>query len=207
MVNVTLLDFAGLALAVVFAVVVAFFGHASFLPLMLIFLAASVLVTKYGYGEKREMGLYEHERSWENVLANGIVPALCAVLYPVIGVGPYLGSLAAITADKFASEMGVLGGQPFSLLDFKRVKKGTSGAISFFGTLMSFDGALIIGAGFFVLVGGVSAWTVVKIALIGTIGSMGDSIVGVLEEKGVGNKSTTNAICAAIGALLGAAYL
>ena len=54
MVNVTLLDFAGLALAVVFAVVVAFFGHASFLPLMLIFLAASVLVTKYGYGEKRE---------------------------------------------------------------------------------------------------------------------------------------------------------
>lgn len=205
--NIALLDVAGLALALVFAIIVGVFGHPSFLPLMLIFLAASVLATKYGYEEKRELGLYEHERSWENVLANGIVPAICAVFYPIVGIGPYIGSLAAITADKFASEMGVLGGEPVSLLDFKKVKKGTSGAISLFGTLMSFDGALVIGIGAFALIGGMGAWTVVKIALIGAVGSMADSLIGVLEEKGVGNKATTNAACAAIGALLGAAFL
>lgn len=207
MANIALLDFAGLALAAVFAAVVFSFGHPGSLALMLLFLAASVMVTKYGYEEKRELGLYEHERSWENVLANGIVPAACAVFYPAVGVGPYIGALAAITADKFGSEMGVLGGEPVSLLDFKKAKKGVSGAVSFFGTLMSLNGALIIGIGAYFLVGGFGAWGVLKIGIIGLAGSAADSLVGVIEEKGVGNKATTNAICALVGALLGAAYL
>ena len=83
--NIALLDFAGVALAVIMGLIIALFGTPAFLAMILLFLAASVIVTKYGYEKKREMGLYEHERSWENVLANGLVPTICAVLHPAIG--------------------------------------------------------------------------------------------------------------------------
>ncbi len=205
--NIALLDFAGIALAVLMGGIVAIFGQPPFLVLMLLFLALAVIVTKYGYEKKREMGLYEHERSWENVLANGLIPTICAVASPYVGWGPYVGALAAITADKFASELGVLGGDPIFLLNFKKVKKGTNGAVTPFGTLMSFDGGLLMGFATAVLIPGVDLWQILAIGLIGFAGSMADSIVGVLEERGIGNKATTNAICSLFGAIAGYAFL
>ncbi|MCX6770387.1 MAG: DUF92 domain-containing protein, partial [Candidatus Micrarchaeota archaeon] len=91
--NVALLDWAGLALAAVMGIIVAFFSPPAFLMLFLVFLILSVMVTRFGYEKKRDMGIYEHERSWENVLANGLVPTICAVAYPAIGWGPFVGSL------------------------------------------------------------------------------------------------------------------
>lgn len=205
--NIALLDFAGLFLALAMGIVVAFAGLPAFFVLLLVFLALSVIVTKYGYEKKRELGLYEHERSWENVLANGLVPMLCAVLYPLIGWGPYVGALAAITADKFASELGVLGGEPYYLLTLKKVKAGKNGSITPFGTLMSFDGALLIGIAAAFLLPGLDLWKVIAIGLVGFGGSMVDSIVGVLEERGIGSKATTNAICSLFGAIAGLAFL
>ena len=204
--NIALLDWAGLVLAVAMGVVVALFGT-DFLFLLLVFLALSVIATRYGHEQKREVGLYEHERSWENVLANGFVPMLCAVLSPQIGWGPYVGSLAAITADKFASELGVLGGEPIYLLNFKKVKRGTNGAVTPFGLLMSFDGALLIGIAVYLFIPGITLWKIVAIGFVGFGGSMADSIVGVLEERGIGNKATTNAICSIFGAVAGFAFL
>jgi len=205
--NAALLDFAGLALAAVMGLIIAVFGQVSFLFLMLIFLVFSVVVTKLGYEQKRDMGLYEHERSWENVLANGLVPTICAVLSPQIGWGPYVGSIAAIMADKFASELGVLGGEPTYLLTMKKVKRGTNGAVTPFGLLMSFDGGLVIGLSAMFLFPNVGLWKVVAIAAIGFVGSAIDSVVGVLEERGIGTKATTNAICALFGAIAGMALL
>ena len=204
--NIALLDFAGLGLALAMGCIVALF-NTTFLWLLLIFLALSVLVTKYGYVKKRELGLYEHERSWENVLANGLIPTLCAVLSPTIGWVPYVGALAAITADKFASELGVLGGEPTYLLTFKKVKAGKNGSITPFGTLMSLDGGLAVGIAAAFLLPGLDLWKVVAIGLVGFCGSMADSIVGVLEERGIGNKATTNAICSLFGAVAGFAFL
>jgi uncharacterized protein (TIGR00297 family) len=188
-------------------IVVAVFGAGAFLALLLVFLVLSVMVTHFGHEKKREIGLYEHERSWENVLANGFVPMLCAVLSPSIGWGPYVGSLAAITADKFASELGVLGGEPFYLLNFKKVKRGTNGAVTPFGLLMSFDGALLVGVAAYVFLPGLTLWKIVGIGLVGFGGSMADSLVGVLEERGMGTKATTNAICSLFGAVAGLAFL
>lgn len=205
--NIALLDWAGLGLAALMGIIVAFFGTPSFLILLLVFLVLSVIVTRFGHEKKRDLGLYEHERSWENVLANGLVPTICAVAYPYIGWGPYVGALAAITADKFASEMGVLGGEPISLLNFKKTKAGKNGAITLFGTLMSFDGALLIGLAAFLTIPGLDLWKVVMIGIVGFAGSMTDSVVGVLEEKGIGNKATTNAICSIFGAVVGFAFL
>jgi uncharacterized protein (TIGR00297 family) len=205
--NIALLDFAGLGLAALMGIIVAVFGQPSFLALLLVFLILSVIVTRFGYEKKRDLGLYEHERSWENVLANGFIPTACAVANPVIGWGAYAGSIAAITADKFASELGVLGGEPISLMNFKRTKAGRNGAITVFGTLMSLDGALIIGLAALFLIPGLDLNKVVAIGLIGFGGSMVDSIVGVLEERGIGSKATTNAVCALFGAVCGLAFL
>jgi uncharacterized protein (TIGR00297 family) len=204
--NAALLDFAGLGLAAVMGVIVALVNPV-FLAIMLIFLVLSVVVTRYGYEKKRDLGLYEHERSWENVLANGAIPTICAVANPMIGWGAYVGSSAAITADKFASELGVLGGEPISLMNFKKTKAGRNGAITLFGTLMSLDGALIIGLAAMFLIPGLDLRKVVVIGLIGFGGSMVDSLAGVLEERGIGNKATTNAVCSLFGAVCGLAFL
>jgi uncharacterized protein (TIGR00297 family) len=204
--NAALLDFAGLGLAAIMGVIVAL-ANPSFLAIMLIFLVLSVLVTRYGYEKKRDLGLYEHERSWENVLANGAIPTICAVANPMIGWGAYVGSIAAITADKFASELGVLGGEPISLMNLKKTKAGRNGAITLFGSLMSLDGALIIGIAAMFLIPGLDLRKVVAIGLIGFGGSMVDSLVGVLEERGIGNKATTNAVCSLFGAVCGLAFL
>jgi len=202
--NPTMLDKLGLILALFMGVVVLAFGSVEFFVIFLVFLAASVTATKYGYEQKRELGIYEHERSWENVLANGFIPMLAAIVSPVIGVGAYLGSVAAIMADKFASELGVLGSAPRSLLTFKEGKRGESGCVSALGTLVSFSGAMLIGLVAHILMPlQVNAWQMIYIGLVGFAGSFADSLAGVLEERGVGNKATTNAICAIVGAILG----
>ncbi len=213
--NPTMLDRLGLGLALLMGALVLlrgppvfFVGINAFFWIFLVFLVASVAVTKYGYAQKREMGLYEHERSWENVLANGLVPTLAALAWFAIGWGAYVGSVAAITADKFASEIGVLGGEPRSLLTLKLAKRGESGCVSAMGTLMSLDGALLIGiAAHLLMPAQVPPWKMVLIALIGFAGSLADSMAGVLEERGIGTKASTNLICSAVGALLGWAFL
>ena len=205
--NIALLDWAGILLAVAMGAIVALSGQPAFVVLLILFLVLSVAVTRYGHEKKRELGLYEHERSWENVLANGLVPTVCAVAYPVVGWGPYVGSLAAITADKFASELGVLGGEPGSLLNLQKTKTGRNGAITAFGTLMSFDAGLLVGIVTFALMPDVGLWKVVAIGTVGFAGSMADSLVGVLEERGIGNKATTNAVCSLFGAVAGLAFL
>ncbi len=209
--NAAMLDKLGLSLALIMGAAVLLadwrVGQFLFFPIFLVFLIASVTVTRFGYSKKREMGLYEHERSWENVLANGIVAVIAALLAPTIGIGAYIGAVAAVTADKFASELGVLGGTPHSLLTWKPGKKGESGCVSAFGTLMSLDGGLLIGVAVLALMPTITPWKAILIGLVGFGGSAADSIAGVLEERGIGNKATTNIICSAVGALLGWAFL
>jgi len=198
----------GLGAAIAFALLIGAFTGAlapSFIGLILVFLVTGWLVTRYGYERKRELTLYEYERGWENVLANGVVPAACAVLYYYDQrfLWAYIGSVAAIMADKFASEIGVLGGKPYMLPSFKQVKFGTSGAVSVLGTLASWDGGIVIGAASFLLFPGITFWDALVISAIGMAGSFIDTIVGIWEMKGLGNKATTNFVCALSGAILG----
>lgn len=199
---VAMLDKPGLALAILFGAIVFIFGGAPYLAMMLFFLMLAIFVTKYGYYEKKEMGIYEHDRSWENVLSNGLVPAICAGLSAYAGPLPYIASIAAVTSDKFASELGVLSGEPLSLDGFRRVKPGTSGAVSALGFVMSLMGAALIGVGAIFLFG-IPPSTALLVAIAGFAGSIVDTVFGVLEERGIGTKGTTNIICAIAGALIG----
>ena len=48
----------------------------------------------------------------------------------------FVAGVAGITADKFASEFGVLDGEPKVLINGKKANRGTSGAVTWFGTIM-----------------------------------------------------------------------
>ena len=197
------LDKGGVLLTLVFAVILFVFGGPRYLALMVIFFFMAILVTKYEYEIKREAGLYEHERGWENVLSNGIVPSALAVLSPFVGPIPFIASLAAVTADKFGSEIGVLeADDPVSLLNLKPVKPGTSGAMSRIGTIGSLAGASAIGF-FSIFIFSIDPTQALFVGIAGLVGSIVDSLFGVLEEKGLGTKGTTNFICSLTGALIG----
>ncbi|MFH1284965.1 MAG: DUF92 domain-containing protein [Candidatus Micrarchaeota archaeon] len=206
--KILLLDVEGVLATLAIGIAVILLSGARAFPyllLLLAFLFLGVLVTKYQKQRKTELGVYEHERSWQNVIANGIVPVLCIALIPFIpnAHGAYIGAVAAAASDKFASEIGTLGGKPTSLISFKKVAPGTSGAISFLGSLMAFNGAALIGIAAMILYPNYTFPEVLIIALVGFAGNFADSIVGILEARGIGNKSTTNIICALVGALLG----
>jgi len=199
-----ILDKGGIFLALFFGAVLFFYGGAQYLALMLIFFLVAIFVTRYEHETKRDLGLYEHERGWENVLSNGLLPTILALASPYVGFMPFIGSMAAVMADKFGSEIGVLDpDRPVSVFSFQPVKPGVSGAMSRMGTIASLGGAMTIGfAAMFVF--GIDPGKAVMVGLSGMIGTVADSVFGVFEEQGVGTKGSTNFICSLVGAI--AAY-
>lgn len=178
-----------------------------FLAVMLLFLILSALASMVGIATKKKAGVYERSRGWRNVVANGIIPMLAVLAYHLLQLvnnssGPlliaaYVASVAAITSDKFASELGVLSGNPRLLMTFKKVKRGTSGAVSLGGLVVSFFGAALIGI--CLLPVGFSLIVVGLVIVAGFLGNMVDSLFGYFETKGIGNKFTTNIFCSLSG--------
>jgi uncharacterized protein (TIGR00297 family) len=95
----------------------------------------------------------------------------------------YIGSIAAVTADTWATEIGVLAkGKPRHIFTWRKVDPGTSGGVSGAGLAASFAGGTFIGgcACLFSLLAqeGVNVHYVVAGAVGGMIGSLIDSAVG-----------------------------
>lgn len=218
MVTVLTLDKKGVVAAALLGIAVLLLGRnlgPFFLLDLVLFLALSGLATEIGKREKRSLGLYEAARGWKNVVANGSVPFVLALAYflsfsyrPDIAsfvVIAYISSAAAVTADKYASEIGVMDGTPIMLLTMQKVRKGSSGAVTGLGLLASLLATLVIAVSVFVVYS--SAFYFEVVVLAGFAGSLVDSVFGYFEEQGIGNKYTTNVACAIAGALLGAALL
>lgn len=212
MINFLTLDKKGVALAFLFGVMLLFFGGGYgpfFLFDMILFLVLSAIATWRGRLEKEGMGMYESSRGWKNVLANGLVPVMMSVLLfadhsstiPRLFVAiAYVASVAAIAADKFASEIGVLDGTPTMLLTMKRVKKGMSGGVTVLGLAASAVASLAVGLSVLYITG--SFMTVILVTLAGFFGNLIDSVFGYYEEKGIGNKYTSNFMCSLAGAVV-----
>ncbi|MGD0728525.1 MAG: DUF92 domain-containing protein [Candidatus Micrarchaeaceae archaeon] len=220
------LDWKGVMLALVFGVIFIVLGLMLgyfFLGLMIAFLVLSAIVTYMGWNYKKKRNLGQSSRGFKNVLANGLPPIIMVVIfylfmisnnstYALLAAIGFMASVAAITSDKFSSEIGILDGQPTMLLGFRKVKKGTSGAITWLGLVAGLIGSFIIAA--LVLVvraplgtfAGIYGFTIAKAILVigmaGFIGCLVDSIFGYYEEKGIGNKYTSNFICGIAGALV-----
>jgi uncharacterized protein (TIGR00297 family) len=120
-------------------------------------------------------------RDATQVLANGGVfaaLALATVGQPtgVVLSGAALGALAASSADTWGTEIGTLyGSDPRSILTWRVVPAGTSGAVSGAGSLATVAGAAFVALSAQLLGLGVPA---LAAAAGGTIGAVADSLIG-----------------------------
>jgi uncharacterized protein (TIGR00297 family) len=125
------------------------------------------------------------QRDWEQVTANGGLGTLLAVLWALFPSqtwvwAAFLGAMAAVNADTWATEIGVLNPRPPRLItNGVVVERGTSGGVSFYGYLAVVGGASLIGLSAFLFTAGVSGWVVLLAALVGgTAGASVDSFLG-----------------------------
>ena len=155
---------------------------------LLTFFVSSSLVSrlfpdrKTGVSEKYEKG---SQRDASQVFANGGIAAIFTILHYFFPMEswPWIGfsaSMAAVNADTWATELGVLNpGLPRLITNFNKVEKGTSGAISLIGTLASLCGAGLVAAIAVLLVpGDKTIATFIIITLAGLLGAGLDSFLG-----------------------------
>ena len=122
--------------------------------LLTFFITSSALSRLF---KKRKQNLDEkfskgHERDAGQVFGNGGIAALFAALHfffpqsPLPWIG-FAASLAAVNADTWATELGVLNPAPPRMITNlnKIVEKGTSGGISITGIIASLAGSALIG--------------------------------------------------------------
>ena len=157
--------------------------------LLIVYFATSAALSRMGRARKEKLTssvIAKHgaRDAWQ-VMANGFpfgVAALGSLSnYPAppdpgwFALGA--GALAASAADTWATEIGVLyGGTPRSILHWRPVPPGTSGAISLVGSVGALLGAFAIGAVVLLLGGG---RLVAGAAVIGGIaGALLDSLLG-----------------------------
>lgn len=136
---------------------------------------------KFAKGGRRDLG---------QTLANGGLAALCAVAYalagrPVALLGAFVGLMATVTADTWATELGVLSPhRPRLITTGRPVEPGTSGGVTLFGTSAAAAGALLIGVVLLALLaatrpGAPVFWWLLVAALLGGLGgAMLDSLLG-----------------------------
>ncbi len=208
------LDRLGIVFAVCLGALLLYLGGSMgifFLAGMIWFLVISTIVTVTGKERKMKLKLYQEARGWRNVVANGLIPLVVVALYafdqgshfisPAILVVSYVASVAAVAADKFGSELGVLGrSRPITLLTLKPSKIGVSGGVTLMGVLAGVVGAALISL---MLVGyGNYPFYMTIVIISGLVGTLVDSVFGYFEEKGVGNKFTSNLMGGLAGCLL-----
>lgn len=162
--------------------------------IMILFFVSSSLLSKYKKNLKSDVAKQFDKtgnRDIFQVFANGGIGLIYSIIYYVTKDPIYLVpigiSFAASNADTWATELGVLNhGKPISLRTFKRVDNGTSGAISFLGTLSGYLGAQFIGIASVVIayilkldMSNYSYMIILKsVTLGGFIGCIIDSILG-----------------------------
>ncbi|MFN8383598.1 MAG: DUF92 domain-containing protein [Anaerolineales bacterium] len=153
--------------------------------LLTFFITSSALSRAF---KKRKQGLDEkfskgHERDAGQVFGNGGIATFFAALHFFFPneIWPWLGfaaALAAVNADTWATELGVLNPHPPRMITnfTKTVEKGTSGGISLIGTLASLTGSALIAVLASLLTGNWSIFLLVTFS--GLAGSLFDSLLG-----------------------------
>jgi uncharacterized protein (TIGR00297 family) len=151
---------------------------------LLLFFITSTALSRVGKKQKDALKFEKGgERDAGQVLANGGIAALCALLmafYPYrahwLSIG-LLGALAAANADTWATELGSLAKRPpFLITNFRPAPTGASGAVSLPGTLAALAGATLIGV--LALFWGLGPDGLAIVAVSGLAGALFDSLLG-----------------------------
>lgn len=198
------------AVAAMFGVVIVVFAGFPYLALLILFVGASVLATRYRFEEKRRQNLQEGnrgERGVSNVVAHIIIPTAIAtagglpqpLLNPFSTALLFASALAFGGADTFASEFGVLSGHARSILSGRPVPPGTNGGVSLRGELFALLASVttaLVGLGLFWVFGTPLPNAVLFFLTVSAAGFLAcqvDSILGdTLENRGLLSKGSTN---------------
>ncbi len=174
------------AIAAFFSGVSIFLGFgARGLVLLGVFFLTSSLLSIFKHQRKMLLGdLHEKgsTRDWAQVAANGGTAAIAGIvnhLYPdPVWVLAFSISLASANADTWASELGILSkNPPYSVKTFKMVPRGTSGAVSLFGTFAAGAGSLLIAAAALLLFE-LELLVAATVFFVGMAGMMIDALLG-----------------------------
>jgi uncharacterized protein (TIGR00297 family) len=156
--------------------------------LLLAFFVSSSALTRL-FGKKKAYLNEKFDKSGNRdigqVLANGGIASVFTGLHFFIPSASwtwvaFAASLAAVNADTWATELGVLNpSMPRLVTSWKPVERGTSGAVSLVGTLAATGGAGLIAILGALLGPAGSGWVNLEIIFIaGLLGSLFDSILG-----------------------------
>lgn len=131
------------------------FGWGGLTPaiLLALFFVSSSALTQYRRSRKTSLspGFSKGgRRDYGQVFANGLLAATLSFMYGILGSEVWLagiiGALAAVTADTWGTELGVLSNRsPRLLTTGAHVPAGTSGGVTIPGTVAGFAGASFIG--------------------------------------------------------------
>jgi uncharacterized protein (TIGR00297 family) len=201
-------------------VLIGVFGSINWLILLIVFAVTGFIATKYKFEIKKKKGLQEGtkgERTYKNVVANGSVPLMVALVSFALGEQGsdlaslvYLCAISVAASDTIASEMGVLSPNVRLITSFKKVEAGTNGGVSAYGTAWAFFGACFASViGWIVLFPGTMPDISILVpAVMGFIGCNIDSVIGAtLETWEYVDKLGTNIISMALGTALGYIFL
>ncbi len=151
---------------------------------ILIFFVSSSLLSKFGKKRKAQFeNVFEKSstRDYAQVAANGGVAGMLVTLsyfFPSFNFYSIcLGSIAAVTADTWGTEIGVLAkGKSISITTLRQVAAGISGGVSFEGFIGGTVGAAMIALSGFQWIRDlrIGIW----IVFAGIVGSLVDSLLG-----------------------------
>ena len=208
------LDRRGVYAAAALGLVVGGLGHWTWLVILLGFLGTSHKATKWRFDEKASKGLCESSdghRSWGNVVANGGLPGLVAILSWCLedhenGLWIFAAAVAVAAADTFASEIGCLDDRVRMITTMKKCEAGLNGGFSPNGQLAAAVGSVIIAS--LALISNLNFEYALVVAIIGWLGCQVDSVLGaLLENSGLMTKGTVNAAAITSGIIAMWLYL
>lgn len=177
------------------AAIITFGGWLWFILLLAFFISSSILTR---LKKKEKWKVYQKfdkggERDFIQTLANGGLGAILAICNSFftgpLWFGAYVGAMATVNADTWATELGVLSRKtPRLITSGSRVPPGTSGGITRAGFMASVSASLLIG---FVALIGLFAktatwqthlWIALAALVSGTLGSLLDSFLGATKQ-------------------------
>ncbi|XP_058464060.1 transmembrane protein 19 [Malaya genurostris] len=202
----------GAGLGLFCSIILSISSHAYFACLATFFFTSS-RATKFRSHLKRKLEEEfrdgEGQRNWAQVICNAGMPTQLALLYlldcgygerPIDFMQLYrsswlsigiMGSFACCNGDTWASELGTVLGRsdPFLITTRKRVPRGTNGAVSPMGLLVSFLGGAVVGIAYYLTIRytvdskiyshSPNQWPIIVFGgIAGLLGSIVDSILG-----------------------------
>ncbi|MFN8501949.1 DUF92 domain-containing protein [Kouleothrix sp.] len=186
------LDASGWAGAILTGTLTFGFGGWTWGLTLITFFITSSMLSHFRQAQKQRLAGEKFEKGgrrdlWQT-LANGGAGALLALAYglggePAALLACFCGVMATVTADTWATEIGVLSPAPPRMITSGRVvEPGTSGGVTAYGLLASLAGALLIGITALLLARAErGAWLLALVpaaALGGLAGSVADSLIG-----------------------------